>query len=1245
MKLKRSVSFLMIFIMLFSFGTQCNAAAEAKIIINVSKEDGTAVSNIKTGDIIKVTVSMSDFTALFSASPALHFNPDVVKVLNKEKTATPDFVQGAAAEPFFIKGDALSTDPSKWQGTLEPNLKLPSINNKTGVININFIAFPERDLIGEQSVYTIYMKAVGAGHAEIRMSSYTDGIGKANPEDYYASVVYPYDYLDNFTPYYVHSTDDFFHMPDASDYFVTTNNPDDPIVYTEIMVKAANGSYSPETTALIGDILRLDIRVSNISEIANICLPLKYNQEVVQLLDKSGKAVITGTSVQDVLDVTGKLELFANEDKNNPSGGGYPQFDTEKGFLRLLFLSERSYEPTAMQTGDLICSVYFKVIKHGAFSHYFSSNDGSGDPFDASAPLGVTYKAKILIGLDAPPEYYPRTIYDKLHVLMEKSKKPDLVAVIPNPDGDTATVIVTGVTPGAEVIIYGESGNPIGVPAIANENGNAIFVDVPLSETISDHIYADAKETGKDRSDKEMGEPDNPQVEKVLISLEPLELIIVNYGTPLEEVVLPAFVNATLGYKLPGYNDIFVSGEFTQLPLPADTWTGTYNGNVSDLYNLYNTPEYPVGIISDKQAKQPIFVRPEGVTASQHIVIFISEEVMYGQPQKVNDGAKASEPAVLPEKEGFIFEGWYIQDDEGNLDEYDFNTPVTKDIVLHAVFTEDTAEKKYTVSGTLSGGNVNGLTVSYKLDNGETKTVTANAAGYYAITEVPHGTAITITPPSQSNYSVSPTGRSREVLNNLTDQDFFYTLITGGGGGGSSGGSSGYSTPATAPLHVKCIHKDTGDVLYTQTIEKITVGTEQTVNAPNLEGYKLVDETPKKIKIVNSATKNEVIFEYDGAPRRNLLNDIDHYRYLIGYREDGTIRPEREISREEVATIFYRLLNEDIRNEYRTKIHNFPDVNIDRWSIGEISTMENLKIVQGYEDGFFYPVKPITRAEFATVTMRFDILIEDATHGFTDITGHWAEKYIASAYQVGWVDGYEDGSFKPDKPITRTEAAKLINRVLKRRVDQVGLLQEIVIKWPDLEVEHWGYYELMEATISHDYVRRYEERVMENWTGKGTDMYFSTDDIPAPLPEQLPPYQPSPEIVMWTPQITEPAPEPEENEAVTETIDIPKDEYEELLKILAEQEAETEAEEEAEAKALEMITLSKEEYDAIMKAVSEREPEEEPLPQPAVVTHTVVIGDTLWALSEKYGTTISAIKALNGLTSDVIQLGQQLRVK
>ena len=224
-----------------------------------------------------------------------------------------------------------------------------------------------------------------------------------------------------------------------------------------------------------------------------------------------------------------------------------------------------------------------------------------------------------------------------------------------------------------------------------------------------------------------------------------------------------------------------------------------------------------------------------------------------------------------------------------------------------------------------------------------------------------------------------------------------------------------------------------------------------------------------------------------------------HYRYVLGY-PDGTVRPENNISREEVAAIFYRLLDSASRKQYRRDFVDFPDIEPDRWSLINIGTMQNAKIVEGYADGAFRPEQTITRAEFATIAARFDNLSDDLTHNFSDVTGHWAEKYIASAAQKGWIVGYDDRTFAPDRAISRAEAMTLINRVLLRKVDSDGLLAELVIDWPDLPVSHWGYYDVQEATISHNYDRRFPEEfesdksnLIENWTSAGEDVNFDLD--------------------------------------------------------------------------------------------------------------------------------------------------------
>jgi len=273
-------------------------------------------------------------------------------------------------------------------------------------------------------------------------------------------------------------------------------------------------------------------------------------------------------------------------------------------------------------------------------------------------------------------------------------------------------------------------------------------------------------------------------------------------------------------------------------------------------------------------------------------------------------------------------------------------------------------------------------------------------------------------------------------------------------------------------------------------ITEVAVGSVQRGYAPDLEGFILNDDPTRTITTVLDGGQNIITFRY----RRDVeLDDRDHFRYIFGF-PDGTIRPESEITREEVATVFFRLLTTDSRNRNRTTTHTFPDVEIGRWSTQQIGTMQRAGILQGdWYYGTFRPGDSITRAEFATIAMRFDAIGLSYAHDFGDIVGHWAERSIAAAANRGWILGYPDGTFRPDQPITRVEAMTLINRVIGRNVDAAGLYWDIVIDWPDLPRYHWGFYQVMEATISHEHERRYGENAVnnvENWLGPFPDVNF-----------------------------------------------------------------------------------------------------------------------------------------------------------
>lgn len=215
-----------------------------------------------------------------------------------------------------------------------------------------------------------------------------------------------------------------------------------------------------------------------------------------------------------------------------------------------------------------------------------------------------------------------------------------------------------------------------------------------------------------------------------------------------------------------------------------------------------------------------------------------------------------------------------------------------------------------------------------------------------------------------------------------------------------------------------------------------------------------------------------------GGTTRPELEKGDHFAYIVGY-EDGTVRPENNITRAEVATIFFRLLTEESREAYYSEVNAFTDVSDGEWYNNAISTLVNADIITGYTDGSFRPDAYITRAELAAIASRFDDISGGETR-LTDIDGHWAEELISSAYNKGWVDGYPDGSFRPDQNITRAEVMTLVNRVLERAVDQDGMLDDMVT-WSDNQPSSWYYEAVQEATNSHDYSRD-EGETLETWT-------------------------------------------------------------------------------------------------------------------------------------------------------------------
>ena len=296
-------------------------------------------------------------------------------------------------------------------------------------------------------------------------------------------------------------------------------------------------------------------------------------------------------------------------------------------------------------------------------------------------------------------------------------------------------------------------------------------------------------------------------------------------------------------------------------------------------------------------------------------------------------------------------------------------------------------------------------------------------------------------------YTITVTNNASVNLNNIVITDAML-------------GMTGDNVVVIPVLEVGGIWSDT----YTYTVKSTDAGKNlvNTAIASTEDGKELDRDSTDgtSIRVPSKPTK----------PSQPALNTEDHVAYIIGY-DDGTVKPTNNITRAEVATIFFRLLTDDSRAEFWSQTNSYSDVSSNNWFNNAVSTLSNAGIISGYPDGTFKPNAPITRAEFAAIATRFSDASYTGRCTFTDVPAdHWAANAIALAQDLGWINGYSDGTFKPNQPITRAEAMTLINRVLERAVDRDHMLADMVT-WTDNRPGSWYYEAVQEATNSHEYTR------------------------------------------------------------------------------------------------------------------------------------------------------------------------------
>jgi len=343
-------------------------------------------------------------------------------------------------------------------------------------------------------------------------------------------------------------------------------------------------------------------------------------------------------------------------------------------------------------------------------------------------------------------------------------------------------------------------------------------------------------------------------------------------------------------------------------------------------------------------------------------------------------------------------------------------------------------------------------------------------------------------------YTASTGGTKVEKDTKLYATATLYAQWQPKGGGGGGGGPS---TPKTYTLNYVT---NGGTDVVKDNKETFNAGTkvDLTSKISTKEGFTLKWYSDKELKneikeitMDNDKTvyagweKTEVNPDPIGPkPGQNItppgfISD-NHMKYITGY-EDGTVRPNRNVSRAEVATMIYNLLKDDLKAEIHATTNDFSDVPENKWYNEFVSSMAKGGYIVGYPDGTFGGDRNITRAEFVTILVKFLDAPISGTINFSDVsTTHWAYSYIVTAVNAGWISGYEDGTYKPNREISRAEAISILNRVLNRNPETIDDILDGFEKFSDnMDSSKWYYLDIIEATNAHDYVRK--DNGYEKW--------------------------------------------------------------------------------------------------------------------------------------------------------------------
>ena len=753
--------------------------------------------------------------------------------------------------------------------------------------------------------------------------------------------------------------------------------------------------------------------------------------------------------------------------------------------------------------------------------------------------INVTVKASMANYSDATATYTLKVTPRTVTLTSETASKPY--------DGDPLTRPV--VTIGGDGFVDGEVTDIKAIGSVTNVS------DSPVTNTI---VYTTTDEFVEDNYNitKDEGTLTITKSGELSVNAKGYDG---KYDGQTHNGNVTATEGATLSYSTDGGNTWIATGTAFENVGEINVTVKASMANYSDAtatYTLKVTPR-TVTLTSETASKTydgtPLTRPVVTVTGDGFVDGEVTDIKATGSVTNVSEGS-VTNTIVYTTTDKFVEDNYNITKAEGKLS----ITPLAVTVTAKD-YTKYVGEKDPAFEATVTG-TINNDTVSYTIsrEKGETAgtySITpagAEAQGNYTVTYNAGTLTINrrpyippVNPPITDKITVEITGNSDSVVydgtehsvkdytvkisdSRYTEKDFTFSgkaLASGVNAGAYEMGlkADQFKNTNARFTNVEFIIKADGVLTITQRPLTITAGSAEgiapvTCDKYTVEGLATGDkvdsvkitgiqsepgESPNVASdaVIKNAKGEDVTANYkityvDGVLKAiEVLNKEIHFNYVIGYT-DGTIRPNNDISRAEVATIFFRLLTDEARTQYDKTTSSFSDIKDGAWCCRAVSTLTNMGIIKGYTDGSFQPNKSITRAELATIIARFAKL-DVNTKTFSDINGHWAQKSIELAAGNGWINGYTDGTFRPNKSIIRAETFAMINRVLDRQTESVSdlLPTSEMNMWSDnLNENAWYYKDVQEATNYHK-CDRVGDSVYEKWTEKVPDIDWASYQI------------------------------------------------------------------------------------------------------------------------------------------------------